>query len=100
MLKSANKTIIRIAAYVVLVTGILSVLTLLIVGVALLVSYPDATLGKKLLVIGLIFVFSAIVALVFWSIYRSLLEVVKIDQEIVEIMEHEKDQVKSGTKDV
>lgn len=87
----SKKIILKIGAYTILVVGVALFAALLLVGVILLVSYPDASLSKKVITMGGIVIAGAIIFLIALSLFESLLEVVKLEDEVTEIINHEKD---------
>lgn len=87
----SKKIILKIGAYTILVVGVALFAALLLVGVILLVSYPDASLSKKVITMSGIVIAGAIIFLIALSLFESLLEVVKLEDEVTEIINHEKD---------
>jgi hypothetical protein len=65
-----------------LIAGFLLVLAILFGGVLLFITYPDAIFLKKMLVASGIFIFCVLTALVSLSIYESLVELVKLENQI------------------
>ncbi|MEI7792561.1 MAG: hypothetical protein WCI57_03715 [Candidatus Berkelbacteria bacterium] len=95
-----KKPIIKSGAYIILAIGILLILALFLGGLLLFVTYPEATFAKKMIVLGGLLIVCAAIILITLSLFESLTEVVKLDEEVKEIIEEEKHSTKSVEKDV
>jgi membrane protein implicated in regulation of membrane protease activity len=95
-----KKPIIRTGAYTILVVGILLLLALFLGGLLLFVTYPEASFAKKMIVLGGLLIACAGIILITLSLFESLTEVVKLENEVKEILEDEKNDTKSVEKNV
>ena len=94
-----KKPIIKTGAYLILIIGILLMLALFLGGLLLFVTYPDASFAKKMIVLGAILIVCAGIILITLSLYESLTEVVKLEDE-VKVLENEKESAQTVKKNV
>jgi hypothetical protein len=95
-----KKPIIKSGAYIILVIGIILILALFLGGLLLFVTYPEATFAKKMIVLGGLLIVGAGIILITLSLFESMTEVVKLEDEVKEILEDEKKGAKSVEKNV
>lgn len=93
-----KKPIIKSGAYIILVIGILLILALFLGALLLFVTYPEATFAKKMIVLGGLLIVGAGIILITLSLFESMTEVVKLEDEVKEILEDEKHDTKSVEK--
>jgi len=93
-----KKPIIKSGAYIILVVGIILILALFLAGLLLFVTYPEATFAKKMIVLGGLLIVGAGIILITLSLFESMTEVVKLEDEVKELLEDEKNDTKSVEK--
>lgn len=77
---------IKIGAYLVLISGIAFCLLLIIIGIALFLAFPDANLAKKLGMAGIILIIIVLVMIFILSIFDSMIDIVKMEYEMEQLM--------------
>lgn len=64
------------------------------------VTYPEASFTKKMIILGALLIVCAAIILITLSLFESLTEVVKLEDEVKEILEDEKHDTKSVENNV
>jgi len=93
LIVNMKKIIIKIGAYSVLILGILVTSLILIFALALLFNFPEATVPKKVSVIGGLVLAGVLTFILSFSIFESMHEVIVMEDELDQIIKGKKPNV-------
>ena len=85
-----KKSLIKMGAYFILIAGIIAAALILIFTIGLLISFPEASLLKRVSIIGGLFAAAIIVFGLALSIFESMHELLIVEDEIKEILARKK----------
>lgn len=87
---NVNKGVVKTGAYLLFILGIIISLALLFGGVFIFIYFPEGNMQKKALSAGGLVIAAVLVFLMALSLFESITEVTKLEEEVGELEEDKK----------